>query len=304
MLKLKNVSAGYGKKDVIKDINLSISKKELYILLGPNGSGKTTTFRVSSGILPPSRGSVLVKGTDIWEKEDIKSHIGYLPEGDRLYLDLSVYKNLLLFGNIYNANSRKIEGIIEKWGLEKYKNVKIKTLSSGYRKRVALARTTLHDPEILIFDEPFTNLDARMVIDLRNDILNFIENGKTVFLSTHILSELQTFEGSKCRVGIIKDGKIIFEEHIERVINLVPEIEFLFRVSNKDKTLKIMKKLGYDATEDKSGISVKVKNYTEEIPKLINIFAINKIDIYEVRSKETPLSKLYLELGHTDKYKK
>lgn len=134
MLEVDNISAGYGNGDVVKDLSFITIEREIYVLLGANGAGKTTTFRAITGILPLSKGRVVVDGIDLWvDPEKAKRNIGYLPEGERVYPDLTVYKNLLFFARIYDVEEERINKLLKEFGLEKYRDTKAGYLSRGLR---------------------------------------------------------------------------------------------------------------------------------------------------------------------------
>ncbi|WP_456394112.1 ABC transporter ATP-binding protein [Thermococcus sp.] len=298
MLEVENLSAGYGRGDVIRDLTFMAMKGELYLLLGTNGAGKTTTFRAITGILFPSRGRVIVEGIDLWrEPEKAKMKIGYLPEGERVYPNLSVYRNLLLFARLYGVAEERIEEVLREFNLEGYRNKKAGELSRGLRKRLALARALLHEPEVLVLDEPFSNLDVPSVIGLRDKILESLDEGRVVLFSTHILSELQHFEGIKCRVGIIKDGRLILEEKFENLMSLLRSVEVVITVTNQGLALQILKEEGYPVKAEGRNVVVSVSNYVVEVPKITRVLSENYIGVLQVRPKEVPLERLFMELS-------
>ncbi|WP_297488236.1 ABC transporter ATP-binding protein [Thermococcus sp.] len=297
MLEVENISAGYGNGDVIKNLSFIAIKGEIYVLLGANGAGKTTTFRAITGILPLSQGRVVVDGIDLWvEPEKAKRKIGYLPEGERVYPDLTVYKNLRFFARIYDVEEERINELLKEFGLEKYRDTKAGYLSRGLRKRLALTRALLHDPDILVLDEPFSNLDIPTVLSLRDKIFEMLEEGKTILFSTHILSELQNFEGTRCRVGIMKDGKLILEEKLENLLNRISNIEVLFKVDKKQRAKELLEKFGYPVEVESTGVAVRVSNYNEETPAIMKILLTQGVNVYEVKPKEPPIEKVFTEM--------
>ncbi|GAB6136255.1 ABC transporter ATP-binding protein [Thermococcus prieurii] len=301
MLEVENLSAGYGEGDVIRDLTFTATKGELYLLLGANGAGKTTTFRVITGILPPSRGRVVVEGIDLWrEPEKAKVKIGYLPEGERVYPNLSVYRNLLLFARLYGIAEERIEEVLREFNLREYKDRKAGELSRGLRKRLALARALLHEPEVLVLDEPFSNLDVPSVVSLRDKIFESLDGGRVVLFSTHILSELQHFEGVRCRVGIIRDGKLVLEEKLENLMSLLRSVEVVLIVSDSQRALGVLKDRGYDARAEGRNIVVRVSNYTSEVPEITRTLAENGVGILQVKPKEVPLEKLFMNITRGD----
>ncbi|ALV61834.1 ABC transporter [Thermococcus litoralis DSM 5473] len=294
MLEVENISAGYGNGDVIENLSFIAIKKEIYVLLGANGAGKTTTFRAITGILPLSSGRVVVDGIDLWvEPENAKRKMGYLPEGERVYPDLTVYKNLRFFAKIYDVEEERINELLKEFRLEKYKNTKAGYLSRGFRKRLALARALLHNPDILVLDEPFSNLDIPTALSLRDKIFEMLKEGKIILFSTHILSELQNFEGVKCRVAIMKEGKLVLEERLENLLSKVSSIEVVFKVDKKIRAKELLEKFGYNVNVENTGISVMVSRYNDEVPAIMKILLTQGINVYEVKPKETPIEKIF-----------
>lgn len=294
MLEVENISAGYGNGDVIENLSFIAIKKEIYVLLGANGAGKTTTFRAITGILPLSSGRVVVDGIDLWvEPENAKRKMGYLPEGERVYPDLTVYKNLRFFAKIYDVEEERINELLKEFRLEKYKNTKAGYLSRGFRKRLALARALLHNPDILVLDEPFSNLDIPTALSLRDKIFEMLKEGKIILFSTHILSELQNFEEVKCRVAIMKEGKLVLEERLENLLSKVSSIEVVFKVDKKRRAKELLEKFGYNVNVENTGISVMVSRYNDEVPAIMKILLTQGINVYEVKPKETPIEKIF-----------
>ncbi len=299
MLEVENLSAGYGGGDVIRGLTFTAMKGELYLLLGANGAGKTTTFRAITGILPPSRGRVIVEGIDLWrEPEKAKVKIGYLPEGERVYPNLSVYRNLLLFARLYGVAEERIEGVLREFNLWGYRDRKAGELSRGLRKRLVLARALIHEPEILVLDEPFSNLDVPSVIDLRDKIFESLDEGEGCpFLDAHTERALQHFEGVRCRVGIITEGKLVLEEKLENLMSLLSGVEVVIVVSNLQRALQVLKERGYDVRAEGRNIVVSVSNYTSEVPEITRALAENGVGILQVRPKEVPVERLFKEIS-------
>jgi ABC-2 type transport system ATP-binding protein len=221
---VEKLSKVYGNQLALDQINFSVSKGEVLGLLGPNGAGKSTTMKILTGYLLASQGIAKVCGMDV-EKYPIetKRKIGYLPEHNPLYLDMYVREYLEFSASLYQipktATKKKIEELIEKTGLTAERKKKIGQLSKGYRQRVGLAQALIHDPEVLILDEPTTGLDPNQIVEIRNLIKDLGES-KTVILSTHIMQEVKAI----ChRAVIISRGKIVADERIENIALLSTE---------------------------------------------------------------------------------
>jgi len=194
----------------VDDLSLSIGSGGITGLLGPNGAGKTTTMRMITGYFPPSAGKVIIDGINIsFDPVAVKKMTGYLPESAPVYGDMLVYDYLKYIASVHSIKgSERIDDTSSMCGLSTVMGKKISNLSKGYKQRVGLAHALIHDPEILILDEPTNGLDPNQIIEIRN-LIKEIGKKKTVLLSTHILSEV---EASCDRVIIINKGKIAADE--------------------------------------------------------------------------------------------
>ena len=210
MIELKNLTKRYGNFTAVDDLSLSIDSGGITVLLGPNGAGKTTTMRMITGYFPPSAGKVIVDGIDIsTDPVAVKKKTGYLPESAPVYGDMLVYDYLKYIASLHSIkNPGRIDETSSMCGLLSVMGKKISNLSKGYKQRVGLAHALIHDPQILILDEPTNGLDPNQIIEIRN-LIKEIGKTKTVLLSTHILSEV---EASCDRVIIINKGKIAADD--------------------------------------------------------------------------------------------
>ena len=209
MIDVQHVTKRYGHATALNDISFSIGKGEIVAFLGPNGAGKTTTMRILTGFMPPTSGTVQIAGFDCLEEPwEVKKHIGYLPETPPLYLELTVQEYLTFVGRIKRLDSehmqKRIGIIIAQTGLAEVKGRVIGHLSRGYRQRVGLAQALLHNPPVLILDEPTTGLDPNQIIEIR-DLIKSLAGSHTIILSTHLLTEATAI----CqKVIIIHHGQI------------------------------------------------------------------------------------------------
>lgn len=216
MITVQSLTKVYGDQKAIDNINFQIGKGEIIGFLGPNGAGKTTTMKIITCFMPPSSGTVEVDGLDIHtDTLEIRKRIGYLPEHNPLYLDMYVHEFLAFSGRLYGlqgaALKQRIPTVVEMTGLGREQHKKIGALSKGYRQRVGLSQALLHDPDILILDEPTTGLDPNQIVEIRN-LIREIGKTKTIIFSTHILPEVEAIAG---RVIIINRGKIVADEPLD-----------------------------------------------------------------------------------------
>jgi ABC-2 type transport system ATP-binding protein len=229
---IQNISKSYGTQKALDSISFSINKGEIVGFLGPNGAGKSTLMKILTTYLTADEGSAKVNGFDVSsQQKDVQLSIGYLPEHNPLYLDLYVREYLAFNADVYKVANSRIEEVIQLTGLTSESYKKIGQLSKGYRQRVGLANALLHNPDVLILDEPTTGLDPNQLVEIRNVIKNAGKD-KTVFLSTHIMQEVEAI----CdRVIIIDKGKIVADKQLEKLISesatQIIEVEFDQKVS-------------------------------------------------------------------------
>ena len=209
-IQIENLSKRYGPQKAVDNISFSVKTGEILGFLGPNGAGKSTTMKIITGYLALGDGDVIINGTSLRESGDeIKKHIGYLPENNPLYLDMPVIDYLAFVAALQGVKQEDIDGRIREMvkvcGLNAEKHKKIGELSKGFRQRVGLAQAMIHNPEILILDEPTTGLDPNQIVEIRK-LIRELGKEKTVILSTHILPEV---EATCDRILIINKGKIV-----------------------------------------------------------------------------------------------
>ena len=215
-ISVKNITKVYGVQKALDNVSFEIKPGEIVGFLGPNGAGKSTMMKIITGYLPQTVGAVKVLDLEMDENSlELKQQIGYLPEHNPLYLEMYVWEFLEFAANLTKVENKKerIAEVIRLVGLGKEQNKIIESLSKGYRQRVGLAHAILHDPAILILDEPTTGLDPNQIVEIRN-LIREIGKNKTVMLSTHIMQEV---EAVCSRVVIINEGKIVADKPIEQI---------------------------------------------------------------------------------------
>ena len=252
MIEITNLSKSYGQLLALDNLNLKIGQGDIFGFIGPNGAGKTTTMRILATLLQPTSGQAFVDGKNVLKQgKDIRRTVGYMPDFMGVYDDLKVFEYLEFFAAAFDIPSKQrksiVEGVLELTDLLGKKAAAVDSLSRGMQQRLGLARVLIHDPKVLILDEPASGLDPRARIEIRELLRELKKMGKTIMISSHILSELEEI----CDyVGIIEHGKLVFSgtmdeiwqkmgthskvrvtvvpEHRERAIELlssVPDIE-------------------------------------------------------------------------------
>ena len=238
-IEVQNISKTYGAQFALKDVSFNIRKGEIVGFLGPNGAGKSTMMKILTGYLPQTEGEAKVCGLDVNEEGiPVKRKIGYLPEHNPQYLEMYVKEYLAFIAGVYGIDKSRIPDMIKKTGLIPEQHKKIGQLSKGYRQRVGLAAALIHDPEVLILDEPTTGLDPNQLTEIRG-LIKEIGQAKTVMLSTHIMQEV---EALCSRVIIINKGKIVADRPTADLkdLNATPSFEVEFdRVFTKSQLKKI-----------------------------------------------------------------
>ncbi|WP_196885466.1 gliding motility-associated ABC transporter ATP-binding subunit GldA [Aureivirga sp. CE67] len=232
-IEVSNLTKQYGTQTALDAINFSIGKGEIVGFLGPNGAGKSTTMKIITGFVKATGGNVSVNNVSVTDDIlNVQKNIGYLPEHNPLYLDMYVKEYLSFHAKIHKINKNRVSEIIKEVGLTPEAHKKINQLSKGYRQRVGLAAAMLHNPDILILDEPTTGLDPNQLIEIRDLIRNYGKN-RTILFSTHIMQEVEAV----CdRVIIINKGKIVLDKSMEELKKNQDqriEVEFDYQIERK-----------------------------------------------------------------------
>ncbi len=226
-IEVQNISKNYGAQKALDNVSFSVKKGEIVGFLGPNGAGKSTLMKILTTYISADEGKAFINDNNVSENQKaVQQSVGYLPEHNPLYLDLYVREYLEFNADVYKVSKSRIEEVIQLTGLSPESHKKIGQLSKGYRQRVGLASAMLHNPDVLILDEPTTGLDPNQLVEIRNVIKNVGKN-KTVFLSTHIMQEVEAI----CdRVIIINNGKIVTDKKLDKlvseIVEQVIEVEF------------------------------------------------------------------------------
>jgi len=293
-IEVKNITKFYKDQKALDNVSFSIKKGEIVGFLGPNGAGKSTLMKIITGFTTPSEGEVLVCDYNLnTNKLNAQKHIGYLPEHNPLYLEMYVKEYLLFNASIYKIPKIEVENIIKKVGLTPESHKKIKQLSKGYRQRVGLAAALLHNPDVLILDEPTTGLDPNQLIEIRS-LIKEIGKNKTVLFSTHIMQEVDAI----CdRVILINNGQIIADENLielKKNQEQVVEVEFDFKIE-KQFVERIPNLKSADNVHDTSWLLV--FNTTKDMrPAVFDFAQDNGLKTLKLNTKNKNLESLFQEL--------
>lgn len=293
-IEVQNITKIYKDQKALNNVSFKVNDAEIVGFLGPNGAGKSTMMKILTTYIEASEGSANVNGFDVnSDKKNVQSSVGYLPEHNPLYTDLYVKEYLSFNANVYGTSKSRIEEVIELTGLKPEAHKKISQLSKGYRQRVGLANALLHNPDVLILDEPTTGLDPNQLVDIRN-LIKTIGKEKTVFLSTHIMQEVEAM----CdRVIIINKGEVVADKYLKDLKDGQEQIvivEFDYRVEDAF-LLKLPKVSSVKNTHD--FIYEITFSTKEDMRSHVFDFAHdNDLKILQLNQKNTSLESLFREL--------
>lgn len=280
VVELKHVTKIIKGKKIIDDLSFTIEEGEVFGFLGPNGAGKTTTIRMMVGLMGITSGEILICGKNVEKEfEDALVNIGGIVENPELYKFLTGYQNLMQYARMVKGISKqKIEEVVEFVGLKDRIHDKVKTYSLGMRQRLGLAQSLLHDPKVMILDEPTNGLDPAGIREIRDHLKKLTkEKGMSVIVSSHLLSEMEMM----CdRIAIIQNGKLI---DIQKVHDYLQESKQKYFFEVDMKNLAFLKDISYEKVE--KGIEIELEK--DEVPHMIQLLIENGIRIFEV----TPISK-------------
>jgi ABC-2 type transport system ATP-binding protein len=244
MIETKNLTKNYGNLTAVDDLNLTIQDGDIFGFIGPNGAGKTTTMRILVTLLEPTRGKAFINGLDVSRHgKKVRRLVGYMPDFMGVYDDLKVFEYLEFFAAAFGIERKKrksiVEGVLELTDLQSKRSVTVDSLSRGMQQRLGLARVLIHDPKVLILDEPASGLDPRARIEIRELLRELKRMGKTIMISSHILSELEEI----CdHIGIIEHGRLVFSGTLEEILSRLG-IQSKVRVrvaNNQNKAVELL----------------------------------------------------------------
>ena len=293
-IKVENITKIYGEQKALNNVSFEIKKPEIVGFLGPNGAGKSTMMKILTTFIYPTEGEALVNGHDILSQaKQVQQSVGYLPEHNPLYLEQYVREYLAFNADVYKVSKSRIEEVIELTGLAPEAHKKMSQLSKGYRQRVGLANALLHNPDVLILDEPTTGLDPNQLVEIRN-LIKSIGKEKTVFLSTHIMQEVEAM----CdRVIIINKGEIVANKKLTELRDGQEQtviVEFDYRVEDafllrlpNTKSVKNTHNFVYEITfSTKEDMRSHVFDFAHD----------NELKILQLNQKNASLESMFREL--------
>jgi ABC-2 type transport system ATP-binding protein len=296
-LEVNRLTKTYGSQKALDEVSFVAEKGEVLGFLGPNGAGKSTTMKIATGFILPDQGDVIVNGLSVLQNpKEVSRLVGYLPEHNPLYHDMYIWEFLDFIGGLYglkgNILKNRIEELIPLCGLEVEAHKKISQLSKGYRQRVGLAKALIHDPEVIILDEPTTGLDPNQLVEIRKLVKNISAN-KTLILSTHIMQEVEAI----CdKVVIINKGKIVASDLLK---NLKAETGKSILILETEEILELewFSNLGeISFSNSEKSIQLKVDDAASARKELLQILQERNLTLVSIQLKEKNLESIFHQI--------
>ena len=294
-IEIQDLQKSYDGNKALNGLDLNIEEGEIYGFLGPNGAGKTTAIKIILGLIKPDEGEISVLGKDALEDSmSVRSSIGYLPEKLEMYGDLTVMENLRFLCELKGCPDEDIGNLLKGFEMDDWGDKKIRSLSKGMLQRIGFLQTMIGDPDVYILDEPTSGLDPRVRRWVKDKIIELKEEGKTIFLSSHVLSEVQEL----CdRVGFIREGEIIGEGDVDTFfddLNMFPKLEL--KLDNPVKAFKMIE--GVDFIERPRLVDDQLTLYCEEKRKMdvIKLLLDEGFEIDDFSVKNPDLEEVFVRL--------
>ncbi|MDF9798677.1 ABC-type multidrug transport system ATPase subunit [Catalinimonas alkaloidigena] len=290
-LRTENLSFSYSKQARIHDLSLLIPAGSCFGLLGQNGAGKSTVMKLLLGLLKPQRGKVFLFGKELQEKKDIFKKVGALVEDPPLYPYLSAEDNMKISALYRNISNKRIAKTLAQVGLSSNAKQKVSTFSTGMKQRLGIALTLLHDPQLLILDEPVNGLDPEGIVTIRKLIQHLHHEGKTILLSSHLLHEVEL---SCDHVGILHQGELLFQGKLKTLRQeQYAAHPVSLEISDLQKGAQTLKHNHYQASIHHDLLDVNLQ-HKEEISTVIDLLRQQDISIFQIKAKALRLEDLYL----------
>jgi ABC-2 type transport system ATP-binding protein len=299
MIEVQKLSKEFNGKTILNGISFEVKEGEIFGFLGPNGAGKTTTMKIILGLLKPTSGNALVFGKNLGDNDNLRRRVGVLLENDGLYEHLSAYENLNYYAQLYSVSEieDKIKELLEFVDLLDKQNDKVGMFSKGMKRRLALARSIIHDPEVLFYDEPSSGLDPEAQKMVRDLILRLSkEKGKAIFLNSHDLDEV---ERVCSRIAIIQKGEIRAYDTVEnlRKKSSKPAVEIALTSNEQvEKVLILLNSLDYVSECQRDDLRVTAIMKGEETSTVLSVLMKDGIKVEEVKKVTMFLEDIYLNI--------
>jgi ABC-2 type transport system ATP-binding protein len=302
MIQVSHLTKFYGPRAAINDLNFEVKKGEIVGFLGPNGAGKSTTMKILTGFMPASEGKATIAGFDVFDQAiEVKRNIGFLPENPPVYPDMQVDDYLGFAAQLHQVPKAKVkssvDSVLERTSLGDVRKRLIGNLSKGYRQRVGLAQALVHNPQVLVLDEPTVGLDPKQIIEIR-ELIKSLAGDHTVILSSHILPEVT----ATCqRIIVINKGRIVAEDTIDSLTSRMKKgvIYSLIVKSPTSEGIEAIRKINGVSTVTAAGPKLVVEfkpNSTEVRDQVVEIAVSKKMGVLEFSAEKISLEEIFLQL--------
>ena len=299
MIEAQDLTKEFNGETVLRGINLQVKEGEIFGYLDPNGAGKTTTMRIILGLLRPTSGRALVFGKELVDNDDLRRRVGVLLENDGLYEHLSAYENLSYYAKLYSVPymKEKTNNLLDFVGLSDRQNDRVGVFSKGMKRRLALARSIIHDPEVLFYDEPSAGLDPEAQKMVRDLILRLArEKGRTIFLNSHDLDEVQRVCS---KIAILQRGEIKGYDTIENLMRKFskPSVEIVLTDEKEaEKALDLLDSLDFVSECERDGLRITAITKGEKTSTILGVLMTDDIRVEEVKKVTKSLEDIYLNI--------
>lgn len=294
VVKIRDLGKKIRSKWIVEGLNFDIYPGEIFGFLGPNGAGKTTTIRMMVGLISISKGDVTIQGNSVQKDyEQAIRQVGAIVENPEMYKFMSGYHNLVHYARMVSGvTTDRIMEVVHQVGLEKRIHDKVKNYSLGMRQRLGLAQALLHNPALLILDEPTNGLDPAGIREMRDYLRKICrEEGVAVMVSSHLLSEMELM----CdRVGIIQQGKLVGIQDVKDFVSEAAQVQVSFTVDPLDKASGIFQQFGFEVREEGSRLHVMLER--DQIPEAVKQLVAEEVSIFEIHTLSKSLEDRFLEV--------
>lgn len=302
MLEIKNLVKKYGKFTAVNGLNINIEEGSIFGFVGPNGAGKTTTMKIMSGLLKASSGNIFINGTDVVANpRQMRERIGYMPDFFGVYDDLKVREYMDFYAGTYyipyDERPEIIENLLEIVDLTDKNDSYVDSLSRGMKQRLCLARSLVHDPEILILDEPASGLDPRARVEMKEVLKQLKAMGKTIIISSHILPEL----AEMCtEVGIIDQGRLVAQGTVNEIMKMLVQKKIIYikPLRNMEGLIKILSEQPQikDLVENVENVEFGFDGEESDMAKLLETIIKADIPVISFKEKEGNLEEIFMQV--------
>lgn len=302
MIKIYDLTKKFGDTIAVDKLNLKIAEGDAFGFIGPNGAGKTTTIKILATLLRPTEGLIRIGGHSVTKNKDkVKQLVGYMPDFFGVYPELTTWEYLDFFASTYRIPSHKRRGIVddilELTDIFDKRDEYVDTLSQGMQQKLSLARALIHDPKVLLLDEPASGLDPKARIELREFLKELRKLGKTILISSHILSELAEFCN---KIGIVEKGKLIVEGAVDEIKAALQETK-VYEITTTDNPAEFEQQVvampgTVDVVRFGATVTFKLDENRMTFPRLIRSLAIKGVEIAAAKPQEMTWEQIFIHL--------